>query len=194
MGQAKRRIGHQGVPGAYSDLAATSFFAGMDYEKKAFPYFEDVVVAVMDGTIDYGVLPIENSSTGGITDVYDLIRKYHAYIVGEKIVKVEHCLLVYDDTQLEEIREVYSHPQGLSQCHAFFRSHPFLRAVPCSNTAEAARMVAERKKPLLPWLASKLRKPMVFQSLCAGSRQIKATTPALSLLERKRKSALRQTR
>ena len=52
MGQAKRRIGHQGVPGAYSDLAATSFFAGMDYEKKAFPYFEDVVVAVMDGTID----------------------------------------------------------------------------------------------------------------------------------------------
>lgn len=54
MGQAKRRIGHQGVPGAYSDLAATSFFAGMDYEKKAFPYFEDVVVAVMDGTIDYG--------------------------------------------------------------------------------------------------------------------------------------------
>ena len=45
MGQAKRRIGHQGVPGAYSDLAATSFFAGMDYEKKAFPYFEDVVVA-----------------------------------------------------------------------------------------------------------------------------------------------------
>ena len=88
MGQAKRRIGHQGVPGAYSDLAATSFFAGMDYEKKAFPYFEDVVVAVMDGTIDYGVLPIENSSTGGITDVYDLIRKYHAYIVGEKIVKV----------------------------------------------------------------------------------------------------------
>ena len=146
MGQAKRRIGHQGVPGAYSDLAATSFFAGMDYEKKAFPYFEDVVVAVMDGTIDYGVLPIENSSTGGITDVYDLIRKYHAYIVGEKIVKVEHCLLVYDDTQLEEIREVYSHPQGLSQCHAFFRSHPFLRAVPCSNTAEAARMVAERKK------------------------------------------------
>lgn len=153
MGQAKRRIGHQGVPGAYSDLAATSFFAGMDYEKKAFPYFEDVVVAVMDGTIDYGVLPIENSSTGGITDVYDLIRKYHAYIVGEKIVKVEHCLLVYDDTQLEEIREVYSHPQGLSQCHAFFRSHPFLRAVPCSNTAEAARMVAERKKRTLAAVA-----------------------------------------
>ena len=67
MGLAKRKIGYQGVPGAYSDLAATSFFEDTDYEKKAFPYFEDVVVAVMDGTIDYGVLPIENSSTGGIT-------------------------------------------------------------------------------------------------------------------------------
>ena len=59
-----------------------------------------------------GSFPSKNSSTGGITDVYDLIRKYHAYIVGEKIVKVEHCLLVYDDTQLEEIREVYSIHRG----------------------------------------------------------------------------------
>lgn len=140
----------------------------------------------MDGTIDYGVLPIENSSTGGITDVYDLIRKYHAYIVGEKIVKVEHCLLVYDDTQLEEIREVYSHPQGLSQCHAFFRSHPFCGPFPVAIRRRLpVWWQSGRSVPLLPWLASKLRKPMVFQSLCAGSRQIKATTPALSLLERK---------
>ena len=107
--------------------------------------FEDVVAAVMDGTVRYGVLPIENSSTGGITEVYDLVRRYGANIVGEKIVKVEHCLLGLPGASLDDITEVYSHPQGFSQCRAFFKKHPAMQQFNYYNTAKAAEMVAEKK-------------------------------------------------
>ena len=109
--------------------------------------FEDVVQAVAEGKVRYGVLPIENSSTGGITDVYDLARRYSIFIVGEKILKIEHCLLAYPGTCLENITEVYSHPQGFSQCSLFFKEHPVMRQFNYFNTAKAAELVAEKKDP-----------------------------------------------
>ena len=101
----------------------------------------------MEGKVRYGVLPIENSSTGGITDVYDLVRRYGASIVGEKIVKVEHCLLACPGAKLEGITEVYSHPQGFSQCQVFFKEHPAMRQFNYFNTAKAAELVAQKKDP-----------------------------------------------
>ena len=134
-----------GVPGAYSHLALQQYFSGQPVEARNFMLFEDVVTAVMDGTVRYGVLPIENSSTGGITEVYDLVRRYGASIVGEKIVKVEHCLLGLPGAKLEDITEVYSHPQGFSQCRAFFKAHPAMQQFNYFNTAKAAEMVARKK-------------------------------------------------
>lgn len=138
-------VGYQGVPGAYSHLALQQYFAGQPVKAQNFMLFEDVVAAVMDGTVRYGVLPIENSSTGGITEVYDLVRRYGAFIVGEKIVKVEHCLLGLPGAKLEDITEVYSHPQGFSQCRAFFKEHPAMQQFNYYNTAKAAEMVAQKK-------------------------------------------------
>ena len=127
MTQESILVGYMGVPGAYSHLALQQYFSGQPVEARNFMLFEDVVTAVMDGTVRYGVLPIENSSTGGITEVYDLVRRYGASIVGEKIVKVEHCLL------------------GLSQCQAFFKAHPAMQQFNYFNTAKAAEMVARKK-------------------------------------------------
>ena len=138
-------VGYMGVPGAYSHLALQQYFSGQPVEARNFMLFEDVVAAVMDGTVRYGVLPIENSSTGGITEVYDLVRRYGANIVGEKIVKVEHCLLGLPGASLDDITEVYSHPQGFSQCRAFFKKHPAMQQFNYYNTAKAAEMVAEKK-------------------------------------------------
>lgn len=145
MTQESILVGYMGVPGAYSHLALQQYFSGQPVEARNFMLFEDVVTAVMDGTVRYGVLPIENSSTGGITEVYDLVRRYGASIVGEKIVKVEHCLLGLPGAKLEDITEVYSHPQGFSQCRAFFKAHPAMQQFNYFNTAKAAEMVARKK-------------------------------------------------
>ena len=145
MGEQTIPVGYQGVPGAYSHLALRQYFAGRPVEARNYMLFEDVINAVMKGEIRYGVLPIENSSTGGITEVYDLVRRYGAFIVGEKIVKVEHCLLAWPGAKLEDIREVYSHPQGFSQCRTFFKEHPAMRQFNYFNTAKAADLVAEKK-------------------------------------------------
>ena len=145
MGEQTIPVGYQGVPGAYSHLTLRQYFAGRPVEARNYMLFEDVINAVMKGEIRYGVLPIENSSTGGITEVYDLVRRYGAFIVGEKIVKVEHCLLAWPGAKLEDIREVYSHPQGFSQCRTFFKEHPAMRQFNYFNTAKAAELVAEKK-------------------------------------------------
>ena len=87
-----KRIAYSGVPGAYSECAVVGFF-GDDCERVNFKTFEEVFAAVADGKARYGVVPVENSSSGSINDVYDLLGKYACHIVGEQLVRVEHCLL-----------------------------------------------------------------------------------------------------
>lgn len=139
------RIGYQGVPGAYSHLAVEKYFVGCRRSERNYMLFEDVAQAVREGEIDYGLLPIENSSTGGITEVYDLIRRYGCSIVGEKCIKIEHHLLACPGASLEKIREVYSHPQGFAQCRAFFRQYPQMAQIPYYNTAKGAELVSTKK-------------------------------------------------
>ncbi|MBO5587769.1 MAG: bifunctional chorismate mutase/prephenate dehydratase, partial [Acidaminococcaceae bacterium] len=81
-------MGYQGVRGSFSHQALEDYFADIAKVEMNFVHFEDVAAAIKNHEIKYGVLPIENSSTGGITEVYDLIRKYDCHIVGEKIIKV----------------------------------------------------------------------------------------------------------
>ncbi len=143
--EKKIPIGYQGVEGAYGHMATEAYFAGKGVSLKNFLTFEDVVKAVVDEKIKYGVLPIENSSTGGITEVYDLIRRYNCYIIGEQCVKVEHCLLAFPGTKMENITEVYSHPQGFAQCRPFFRQYPKMQLLNYYNTAKSAELVAEKE-------------------------------------------------
>ena len=141
----KLQVGYQGVEGAYGHLAAETYFADKDANLDNYLSFEDVVKGVVDEKIKYGVLPIENSSTGGITEVYDLIRRYNCYIVGEQCIKVEHCLLAWPGTKIENIKEVYSHPQGFAQCRPFFRQYPKMELLNYYNTAKAAELVAKKQ-------------------------------------------------
>lgn len=148
-------VGYQGVPGAYGHLAAETYFAGSGAHISNFLLFEEVAQAVSKGEISYGVLPIENSSTGGISEVYDLIRRYGCYIVGEQLVKVEHNLLAWPGTRIEDVTEVYSHPQGFAQCRPFFRQYPQMKQIPYFNTAKGAELVAEQKQNYMAAVAGK---------------------------------------
>jgi len=148
-------VGYQGVAGAYSYLAVKKYFNNVNVIIHNFTLFEDVAKAVQEGKIKYGVLPIENSSTGGITEVYDLIRRYGCYIVGEQCVKVEHNLMAWPGTNLDNITEVYSHPQGFSQCRPFFRQYPHMQQIPYFNTAKGAELVSQKKTSYMAAVTSK---------------------------------------
>ena len=136
------RILYQGVEGAYSQAAAIQFF-GEDADFANVKTWEDAMNALSGGRADYAVLPIENSSAGMVGDVYDLLVKYDNYIVGETEVKVEHALLGLPEAGMEDIRVVYSHPQGLMQCSKFLSEHKDWEKISTDNTAGSAKKVLE---------------------------------------------------
>ncbi|QEK11769.1 chorismate mutase [Crassaminicella thermophila] len=150
----KLRVGFQGVEGSFSEQALIEYF-GDDVVRKNASDFQDVFVALENNEIDYGVLPIENSSTGGIAEVYDLLRKYGFYIIGEKCLKVEHHLLGIKDTKLEDIIEVYSHPQAFGQSNEFFKMHSDWKLIPYKNTAMSAKLIRDENSKMKAAVASK---------------------------------------
>ena len=136
------RVVYQGEPGAYSEEAAMGFF-GETVNARGLPWFDDVFAALAEGETDYAVLPIENSSTGSIRQVYDLLARYDFSLVGEWQVKVEHCLAVLPGVSMEDIKTVYSHEQGLMQCDRFLDGHRDWARVPTLDTAGLAKQVAQ---------------------------------------------------
>ena len=150
-----RLIAYSGVPGAYSECAVVGFF-GEDCERVSFKTFDEVFAAVADGKARYGVVPVENSSSGSINDVYDLLGKYACHIVGEQLVRVEHCLLGVPGAKVSDITQVFSHEQGFAQCPKFLGEHPDWVTTPYFNTAIAARHVAEMGDKRYAAIASRL--------------------------------------
>jgi len=148
------RVAYAGTRGSYGEEASLAFFK-QHCELFSFKTFEDVFVALSQGSIDYGVLPIENSSTGSIAAVYDLLSRYQYYIVGEEEIKARHCLLAPKGASFETIAEVYSHPQGFSQSQEFLNDYTRWKCIPYYNTAIAAAYVAEKSDPTMAAIASK---------------------------------------
>ena len=138
---AHPRVVYQGVAGAYSEQACLHCFPP-DTTLTGLSQFEDCFLALRDGQADYAVLPIENSSTGAIRQIYDLLSQYAFFIVGETTVKVEHCLMAPPGATLATITHVYSHEQGLFQCEHYLNRHPHWHPVPQADTAGSAQMVA----------------------------------------------------
>lgn len=135
------RVVYQGVPGAYSEQACVNFF-GDGVNTAGLEQFEDCFLALREDRADYAVLPIENSSTGAIRQIYDLLTQYECYMVGETTVRVEHCLMALPGATLDTITHVYSHEQGLFQCERYLNTHPEWKQVPQTDTAGSAQMVA----------------------------------------------------
>lgn len=148
----KAKVGCQGVRGAYSHQATDQFFAEPDIQ--FFVQFEDVFQAVEDGIVEYGILPIENSTAGSVTQVYDLMRKHNFYIIKDTKALIRHNLLTAAETTLDQLTDIYSHPQGLKQCLGLQKQYPNVQFHEYSNTAAAAKFVAEQKNPHLAAIAS----------------------------------------
>ena len=136
------KVVYAGVPGAYAEAAMLKFF-GTEIDGFNVETFGDAMEAVHSGKADYAVLPIENSSTGSVNDVYDLLSEYDNHIVGETMVKIEHALLGLPGSRLEDIHTVYSHPQGLMQCSQFLDTKRDWQQVSLQNTAASAKRVVD---------------------------------------------------
>ena len=138
----KLKIGFQGVEGSFSEEALLNYF-GKEAVTSSFRFFEDVFMAIDRGDVDYGILPVENSSTGSVNEVYDLLRKYGCHINGEIVLKVKQNLLGVKGARMEDIKEVYSHSQGFQQSAEFFKEHSSWKLIPYHNTALGAKLVSE---------------------------------------------------
>jgi prephenate dehydratase len=142
------RVAFQGEPGAFSEEALLTYFAD---EATPVPcrQFSDVAAAVQRGNCDFGLLPIENSTVGGVSAACDVLALSPLQVVGEVICLVRHCLLARPGTEQSRLRRVLSHPVALGQCETFFREHPAIEAVASYDTAGAARLQARPGRT--PW-------------------------------------------
>ena len=138
---SRAKVACQGVEGAYSLKATEKLFACPDVH--FYKTFEDVFAAIDRGECDYGVLPIENSTAGSVTQIYDLMSLHRFYIVRSLRLKVDHCLLAKPGTKLEEVKEVVSHQQALSQCAGYLSRIEGVKTTEFPNTAKAAAFVKE---------------------------------------------------
>ena len=132
-----KTVYYQGVPGAYQELAARALFP--QCEPVNVPTWEQVFRSVRDGAADVGVVPVENTTAGTVSEVYDLLLEYGLCINRSYIRKISHCLAAVPGARLADIQSVCSHPHALPQCHAFIAAHN-LEAIEVANTAIAALM------------------------------------------------------
>ena len=130
----------QGVEGAYSQIACDSIFKAPTI--LYFNTFEHVFKAVESGMCQYGVLPIENSTAGSVNAIYDLMTKHNFSIVRSARLKVSHNLLCKHGVKKEDIKEIFSHQQAISQCAGYLSTLKGVKVTVVENTALAAQMVA----------------------------------------------------
>jgi len=136
------KVAFQGERGAYSESAVFQFF-GNATEAKPCKDFKEVFDNVESRKTQFGVIPVENSLEGSVTQNYDLFLKYDLKVCGEEIVKVDHVLIANPGTSISDIKIVYSHPQALAQCRTFLEEFG-RELVPTYDTAGSVKMLKEK--------------------------------------------------
>ena len=153
--EKKARVVFQGAEGAYSHLAMQQYFKD-EVDSFHVETFREAMSAIDEGSADFAVLPIENSTAGIVSEIYDLLVEFENYIVGEQIIKIEHCLLGLPGTTMDDIQSVYSHPQSLMQSARFLGQHSSWQQIGMKNNAFAAAKIVEDQDKSQVAIASEL--------------------------------------
>ena len=149
----RKLVAFQGETGAYSEVACRRLVPGGAYI--ACMEFVDVFKGVREGFFDLGVVPVENSLEGAVTQVNELLTSTDLHVIGELRLPVHHCLLASEPARVEDLRVVYSHPQALAQCQRFLHEN-HLEPRPYYDTAGAAKMLARENPRAAAAIASEL--------------------------------------
>jgi chorismate mutase / prephenate dehydratase len=147
-------VGYQGVKGSFSEEALLKYFESYNNTRN-YETFEDVFNALEKNEINKAILPIENSYTGAIAEIYDLLVKYDFYIIGEECIKIDQNLIGIKGTKIDEIQEIYSHPQGFEQSKKFLKNYQNIKIIPYHNTAISAKLISDLKDSRKAAIASK---------------------------------------
>ena len=161
----------QGVEGAYSQIACEKIFKNPFI--MYFKSFDAVFTAIEQGMCQYGILPIENSTAGSVTKVYDLMIQHNFSIVRTFRLKVDHNLLVKPGTTLKDVRTIYSHEQAINQCSEFLQGLPGVNVIPVANTALASEMVSKAESNDVAALSSRFCAELYGLTCLASSVQDK---------------------
>ncbi|QXX97455.1 bifunctional chorismate mutase/prephenate dehydratase [Serratia marcescens] len=156
VSQHSARIAFLGPKGSYSHLAARQY-AARHFDQLiecGCQKFQDIFAQVETGQADYAILPIENTSSGSINEVYDLLQHTSLSIVGELTNPINHCVLIAGDSDLSQIETVYSHPQPFQQCSQFLNRFPHWKIEYTESTAAAMEKVAKLNSPKVAALGS----------------------------------------
>lgn len=145
-------VGYSGIEGAYAQIAASKIFPHS--KLKSYKDFEHAYNAVVNDEVNVAVLPIENSTAGEVGQVVDLMYAGNLYVNGVYDLHITHNLMALPSTDLSKIKKVVSHPQALDQCGPYLREHGY-EIISCSNTAIAAKMVADGNDETMAAIASK---------------------------------------
>lgn len=142
-------IAFLGMRGSYSHLASRQFVKNQsaDFREISCASFDEVFAQVQKGEADYGVLPLENTTSGSINEVYDLLQHTDLTLVGELAYPIKHCLLGYHATELSQIDTIYTHSQPAQQCSQFIQSLDKVHVKYCESSSHAMQMVARLHKP-----------------------------------------------
>jgi len=141
-----RKISFQGERGAYSEMALRGYF-GEEAEAVPKKNFSDVFSSVLDGSVDFGIVPVENSLAGSVHENYDLLLQYpDIQIVGETKIRIIHSLIGVPEAEIGDVRKVFSHPQGLAQCRSFLDEYPLIERIPFYDTAGSVAYIAREGK------------------------------------------------
>jgi chorismate mutase / prephenate dehydratase len=146
-------VAYPGRDGAHSAAACERLFP-TGTELRPLPSFVAVAEATAGGEVDFGVLPIESSLVGSVSETHDLLYEYPLSIVAETALRIRHCLVAVGDVPLEQIRIIRSHPVALDQCRALVAGMPWATAIAAATTADAARQVAAGGDPAQAAIAS----------------------------------------
>ncbi|AOT09222.1 chorismate mutase [Pseudoalteromonas luteoviolacea] len=139
------RVAYLGGQGSYSQLACHKYFSRRPGKVVELGYqsFEEITTSVENGKADFGILPIENTSSGSINEVFDLMQHAQVSIVGEVTHSVEHCLLAKPGTELKDVKKIFAHPQPFTQCSRFLQSLTDVIQETCDSTSSAIKFAAE---------------------------------------------------
>lgn len=144
-GEEQIKVAYQGTDGAYSHQAAMRHFEPHYASVECIGYkrFDEAAEAVENGSADVAFLPIENTTAGSINDTYDLLAEKDLFIIGEEVLRVNHCLMAPEHVELSNIRRILSHPQAIAQCNKFLAGLTRCHVESYFDTAMAARKVRD---------------------------------------------------
>ena len=180
-----KTVAIQGVKGSFHHIVSQNYF-GDTVETMECLSFDNTVKSLLEGQTDAIVMAIENSIAGSIIPNYALIDTHNLHIVGEYYLDIQHCLMALPNQNIEDIKEVYSHPMALLQCKEFFKKHPHIKLVEDKDTAEVAQRIQEKKLNGIGAIASKLASEIFELNILAESIQtIKHNETRFVIVKRK---------